>query len=87
MSTLRCTMLVGALLLDAAVASSGLTVSSRSAWAQAVSLAELEGAVIDVSAVHQEKMIGRDGQPLSRIRPRRLARAQAVAAVSACPGG
>jgi hypothetical protein len=33
------------------------------AWGQAVTLAELQGAVLDVSAVHQEKMI-RNGQTL-----------------------
>jgi hypothetical protein len=52
MSVPRCMMLIGALLLD-----------SGAAWAQAATLAELEGAVIDVSSVYQEKVVGRDGNP------------------------
>jgi hypothetical protein len=39
----------------------GVVTLSPWAWAQAVSLADLEGAVIDVSAVHQEKIV-RNGQ-------------------------
>jgi hypothetical protein len=38
-----------------------LSVLSSSAWSQEVTLEELAGAVINVSAVHQEKII-RDGQ-------------------------
>jgi hypothetical protein len=39
----------------------GTVTLSPSAWAQAVSLTDLEGAVIDISAVHQEKIV-RNGQ-------------------------
>jgi hypothetical protein len=39
----------------------GVVTLSPSAWAEAVSLADLEGAAIDISSVHQEKII-RNGQ-------------------------
>jgi hypothetical protein len=57
MSMPRRVVVIGASFLDLAVASLGLSFCSGSAWAQAVTLAELEGSVIDVSAVHQEKII------------------------------
>jgi hypothetical protein len=59
-------MVVGVVLLDVAVACCGLPLASSSASAQAVSLSDLEGSTIEVSAVHSEKFIKggmqRDGE-------------------------
>jgi hypothetical protein len=42
----------------------GLVLLSTTAWSQAVTLADLQGAVISVSSIHQEKII-RNGQQMS----------------------
>jgi hypothetical protein len=49
--------LMSALLLD---------VAAGSASAQVVTLEELVGTVIDVSTVHEEKMMGRNGRPITQ---------------------
>src|SRR5580692_30258 len=42
----------------------GLVCLCTPAWSQAVTLADLQGSVITISAVHQEKII-RNGQPVN----------------------
>jgi hypothetical protein len=53
---------IGVVLLDVAVACCGLPLVSSPAWAQAVTLTDLEGSTIDVSTVHLNKFI-REGMP------------------------